>query len=226
MNIVKMSKNKQVTEKEYKSRIDAVIDYILKNLNNDISLQALSNVANYSPYHLQKIFKQVIGKTPKQYIIKLKIETSLHLIIIHPHKSIIEIATECGFSSPSVFSRAFKNYFGVSPEKISTLTTKEKVEILKKINHLPTFKVGKNYESTNDIELIVRITKIETVKGVYLNTPFNDSIQIQQSFKDLMQLVKTHDIFNADSKYFGILSPHQGNIYKGTSKNLFFGAIV
>src|SRR3972149_1241739 len=116
MNIVKMSKNKQVTEKEYKSRIDAVIDYILKNLNNDISLQALSNVANYSPYHLQKIFKQVIGKTPKQYIIKLKIETSLHLIIIHPHKSIIEIATECGFSSPSVFSRAFKNYFGVSPE--------------------------------------------------------------------------------------------------------------
>src|SRR3989339_775729 len=176
-----MSINKKITEKEYKSRIDIVVDYILKNLNKDISLQALSGVANYSPYHLQKVFKQVIGITPKQYIIKLKIETSLHLIVIHSHKTIIELSAICGFSSPSVFSRAFKNYFGISPEKIGVLTKRD---------------------------------KIETLKGLYLNTSMNNSIQIQQSFKDLIQLLKTHDIFNVDSKCLGILSPHQGNIYK------------
>jgi len=163
---------------------------------------------------LQKVFKQVIGITPKQYIIKLKIETSLHLIVIHSHKTIIELSAICGFSSPSVFSRAFKNYFGISPEKIGVLTKREKIEILKKINHLPKLKTGKNYESTNEIEFNVRITKMETLKGLYLNTSMNNSIQIQQSFKDLIQLLKTHDIFNVDSKCLGILSPHQGNIYK------------
>lgn len=196
------------TEKEYKIRTDAVIDHIVKNLNNNITLDSLSKVANYSPFHLQKVFKQVIGDTPKQYIVKLRLQNALHLIVIHPQKSIFEIAMDCGFSSTAVFSRAIKNYFGISPDKIRSLTPNEGSKILKMAvpNSLPT------WDKKNKMN--VRVTKTETIKGVYLIVASNDQSQIQQSFTDIVQLAKAHDIYSKDSKLFGILSPHQHNLYK------------
>ena len=43
---------------DYKRRIDQVIDYIFGHPDTQISLQTLAGVANYSPFHLQKIFNQ------------------------------------------------------------------------------------------------------------------------------------------------------------------------
>lgn len=205
--------NEKITEKEHKQRLDSVIDYILKNLNNNISLQSLASVANYSPFHLQKIFKQYIGESPKQYIIKLRLETAFHIMIIHPHKSINEIALDCGFSSPAVFSRAIKNYFGHSPEQLRNLTPKERLKALSKSTpHTPPF--GENKEPNLKSKLEVRVVKIKSIFGVYLLAPFDDGKQIQQSFRNLYQKLKAKDIISNEPTFYGILSPHQGNIYK------------
>lgn len=196
------------TEKEYKLRINSVIDYIAKNINSDVSLQALSEVANYSPFHLQKVFRQIVGQTPKQYIIKLKLEAALHLTVVQPHKSIHEIGMDCGFSSPATFSRAIKNYFGISPDKIRSLTPGQKTEILNKLNLNPEIL------STENKEINVRIIKMQALRGIYAIAPFDDSIQIQRSFKCLEELAEANDILSSGSTFYGILTPHQGNIYK------------
>lgn len=200
-------------EKEYKARIDRVVDFIIKTLHNNISLQMLGRVANYSPFHLQKIFKQITGETPKQYIIKLRLETALHLLIVHQHKSISEIATDSGFSSTSIFSRAVKNYFGVSPEKIHSLSPKTQVHILKKIKLLPLLK-SKTVRNTSKNNVDIQVIKTESIKGIYLFSPFHDQQKIQQSFKDIVKLAKANDLYSVSSKPFGILNLHQGHTYK------------
>ncbi|MBA3682144.1 MAG: AraC family transcriptional regulator [Bacteroidetes bacterium] len=197
------------TEKEHKERINKVIDFMFKSINDNVSLDALSRIANYSPFHFQKIFKHITGKTPKQYIIKLRLEAALHLIFIHPHKSILEIAIDCGFSSSSVFSRAFRNFYNTSPEKIRSLNPKEKLKVLKKLNISPTSLSQKK----NAKELQVSVKKSASLKGIYILAPFHDCIKIQQTFKELIQLAKANDLYTSDSRLFGILSPHHGHTY-------------
>ncbi|TND10319.1 MAG: AraC family transcriptional regulator [Bacteroidetes bacterium] len=199
------------TQKEYKSRTDTIIDFILKNLNGDVSLRTLSHVANYSPFHLQKVFKQVTGQTPKQYVIKLRSEAAFHLILVHPHKSIHEVAMDCGFSSAAVFSRSMKKYFGISPERVRSLSPREHIAILKKLNLNPR-PAKKNREAGR--KRVVRIVKTTTISGIYLLASFNDPVKIQKTFKELVQLAHAHDMYTVDSKLYGILSPQHGHTYK------------
>src|SRR6267154_2333824 len=168
------------TINERKKRIDTIIDYILKNLHGDISLQTLAGIANYSPFHFQKMFKEVMGVSPKQYIIKLRLETALHLLVIHPQKLVMEISMECGFSSPAVFSRAMTNYFGVPPEEIRMLPPKERMHIFNRKNP---------HDLSNDIALPkqgvpgameVQLKRVEALNGIYAITPFKNYLAIQQ----------------------------------------------
>ncbi|MES2587921.1 MAG: AraC family transcriptional regulator [Bacteroidota bacterium] len=193
-----------ITEKDHKKRIERVLDFILKNLNSNISLDKLSEVANYSPFHFQKLFKEAMGETPKQYIIKLRLETALHKMIIHSDKAIQEIAMDCGFSSPAVFSRSVKNLYGMSPEEFRTLSHTNRLNFFN--NH---------QKEINSSELVeIHVKKIEARKGVYLLAPFNDSLAIKKSFQELFKQLTIHELEFNLSKVHGIISPHQGNIYK------------
>jgi len=49
------------------TRVSQVIDHIFKHPDQDLSRRALSEIAHYSTEHLPKLFKQVVGETPKQY---------------------------------------------------------------------------------------------------------------------------------------------------------------
>ena len=55
---------------------------------------------------------------------------------------------------------------------------------------------------------------MDTIRGFYLIAPFDDPGKISETFKELVKLAATHDLLFNDSKICGILSPHQGNIYK------------
>jgi AraC family transcriptional regulator len=203
------------TDTEHKRRIDHVIDYIFGHLDAQISLQTLAGVANYSPFHLQKLFKHIIGDSPKQYIIKLRLETAFHLLIIHPQKSIQEIAIDSGFSSPSVFSRAIKGYFNYSPEQIRNLDHREKMKLL----HTATPKSVPDQAHGSDSSLhtgkvLIHTIKKESIKGMYLVAPFDNATEIQRAFTTLSRIARSHDLPAAGSTLYGILCPHQRNVYK------------
>ncbi|MCE3260425.1 MAG: helix-turn-helix protein [Bacteroidetes bacterium] len=207
------------TATEHKERIDTVVDHILKNISTDITLEKLALIANYSPFHLQKVFKKVIGQTPKQYIIKLRLESAVHLLVIQQQKSVWEIGMDCGFSSAAVFSRAFKNYFGLSPDKIRSLSEKEKKAILKKLNLKPVMKTP----ATNSLR--VKVEKSEAAFGVYLLVPFNDPVQISKAFRELYSFAQAHGLDHSESSFKGIISPKHGHTYmaflRTTGENAF-----
>jgi AraC-like DNA-binding protein len=74
----------------------------------------MARAIGISHFHFDRAFKQTTGKTPRDYIAQRKIDRSLDLLRTTNH-SLTEIALECGFSSSSHFSVAFKRAFGVGP---------------------------------------------------------------------------------------------------------------
>lgn len=205
-----MNQDEQIS-KEHKRSINKVINYVLKNISGDLSLENLAEVANYSPFHFQKLFKQVQGDSPKQYVMKLRLETAVHSLLIHQHKSIAEIAGDCGFSSPSAFSRAFRSHFELSAEEVRLLPKKQLHLLHKKMQ----FKFEHDMLSEKAVnEIQVQIKKINAFQGIHLMVPFGDVKKIEQSFKDTYRIAETNELEINESSFCGILNPHQGLIYK------------
>lgn len=212
-----MSATSAQAERQHK--IHQVIDYIFTHLNQEITIQTLSKVAHYSPFHLQKLFKQFVGESPKQYALKLRLETAFHLLIIHPHKSIQEIALDGGFSSPAVFSRAMKNNFGYSPEQLRQLPHRAQMKILH--GNTPASQVARPKQDPAVTQVgivpsaghpIIHVIRKEPVNGIYQLAPFNQAEKVQQAFQALLRFAVAH---NLCTKYvYGILAPHQRNSYK------------
>lgn len=102
---------------EYKSRINKTLDYIEKNLDQQFTLEELAGTANFSKFHFTRIFHSLVGETPFQFIIRVRLEKTATLLLTDKKNSIQNICFKTGFSDVSVFSRYFKKYFLVSPSQ-------------------------------------------------------------------------------------------------------------
>ena len=99
---------------EYIRRINMVCDYIDTHLGEELTLSALSHVAGFSPYHFHRIFTAMTGETLFCFIWRLRLERAASALC-SSDKPITQIAHSLCFSSSAVFSRKFKEHFGVSP---------------------------------------------------------------------------------------------------------------
>ncbi len=92
------------------------LTYVQGNLDGDISLRSLAIAANCSPPYFNRRFAMMMGETPKQYTLRLRLERgALRLILLD--ESILNIAIDCGFSNHETFSRAFRRQFHVTPKE-------------------------------------------------------------------------------------------------------------
>lgn len=109
-----MSTDNLYLENEYKSRINKTLDYIDLNIANQFTLDELAEIATFSKFHFHRIFQALVGETPFQFILRVRLEKAATLIRSHKKESISEIAYSCGFTDISIFSRNFKKYFNVT----------------------------------------------------------------------------------------------------------------
>lgn len=96
--------------------INEFTKYVETNLSTTIKLNDLCNHLNISESKLHKLLKEKINISPKQYIIKVKMEYGI-LLLNDKTLQIKEIAFILGYSSQFHFSSQFKNYFGFSPSE-------------------------------------------------------------------------------------------------------------
>lgn len=80
-------------------------------IDNRLDLISLAAVANYSPTHLIRIYRDVFGETPSEYAVRLRNKRALDMVCT-TELSVCEIAESLGFESESAFCRAFKHAFG------------------------------------------------------------------------------------------------------------------
>ncbi len=85
----------------------------LDSFNFDMT--KLSQTLGYTREHITRAFSSAYNVTPRQYFNTHRMNIALSELI--DGKKVIEVAEEVGFSSQYAFSKAFKKYFGLSPEK-------------------------------------------------------------------------------------------------------------
>lgn len=100
---------------EHKKRIIKTIKYIDNNLDGDLSLEKIAEIAMYSSFHFHRIFKLITGETLQNYITRKKIEKSAFYLAVKKEIELKDIYLDLGFSSSSVFSKTFKKYYRISP---------------------------------------------------------------------------------------------------------------
>ena len=95
-------------------KIDEVMDYINFHLGNHLTLQELAKIACVSPAYFSSIFKRYNGVTLFEYITQKRVDYAIQLIKTS-NKSLMEIATLCGFNSSTSFNKAFSRITGLAP---------------------------------------------------------------------------------------------------------------
>jgi AraC family transcriptional regulator len=96
----------------------AVEEYILANLDKNVSLADLADVAHLSEFHFARLFKQTTGLPPHQFVIYQRVERAKRLIAAG-RLSLAQIAIDVGFSDQSQLNRHFKRLVGVTPRRFA-----------------------------------------------------------------------------------------------------------
>lgn len=89
-------------------------DHIEEHLGQPITLLELSRVAGYSPWHAERMFRELTGKTPFEYIRLLRLSRAA-LRLRDSRDSVLDVALDFVFDSHEGFTRAFSREFGVPP---------------------------------------------------------------------------------------------------------------
>ncbi len=97
-------------------RISQIIDEIQSNLKNQITVEAMALQADLSRDHFTKLFKNIIGKTPIQYVRDKRLEKSCELLKT-TNKRVKTIMCEVGIRDQTHFVRDFKAKYGLTPNE-------------------------------------------------------------------------------------------------------------
>jgi AraC family transcriptional regulator len=100
----------------YRERVGLALDFIDREIAHEMRLEDVAKAACFSPYHFHRIFTAMVGETPDDYIRRIRLEKAARMLWSRNSLSVTDIALLCGFSSPSVFSRNFRNRFNMSPQ--------------------------------------------------------------------------------------------------------------
>jgi AraC-like DNA-binding protein len=91
-----------------------LIRYIEGHFTSEITLFMLSERSGFTPSYIIKLFKEMTGCTPLQYVHNLRMKASISYLQT-TEMPIKEIAEATGFLSLHYYSRLFKQTYGVSP---------------------------------------------------------------------------------------------------------------
>ncbi|MEH6578972.1 MAG: GyrI-like domain-containing protein [Amphritea sp.] len=90
------------------------IDFVERHLYDKISVHEIAAASHYSTYHFSRIFKALVGDTPKEYLRKRRLTVAAKRLLTG-EVAILELAMDCQFDSQEAFTRAFKAMFNVTP---------------------------------------------------------------------------------------------------------------
>jgi len=92
------------------------IAFIEENIYEPITIHEIAMEAQYSTYHFCRIFRSLVGDSPKEYLRKRRLTIAAERIV-KEDTSILDIALDFQFGSHAAFTRSFKQVFKVSPKQ-------------------------------------------------------------------------------------------------------------
>jgi AraC family transcriptional regulator len=98
-------------------RVARVVEYIDAHLEKDIKLTDLVDVAGGSVYHFCRAFRNTVGETPYQLVIRRRLERA-KLLLESTELSVADVASACGFRNAQHFGRAFSRLWSTTPARV------------------------------------------------------------------------------------------------------------
>jgi len=107
--------NMQTINHHY-TRLLRARNYIADNLDEQLSIKDIAQIACLSLYHFHRQFSDTFGITPARYIRTKRIEKAKILLAQH-QKSVSETAFQVGYADVYTFSKIFKREVGLPPSE-------------------------------------------------------------------------------------------------------------
>ena len=101
--------------RERENAVQRMKDYIEEHITEPITLRMLANSASYSPWHAGRVFKELTGQTPFEYVREVRLSQAAAQLRDTDAK-IIDVAFDFVFGSHEGFTRAFSKQFGITPQ--------------------------------------------------------------------------------------------------------------
>lgn len=99
---------------QYEARMRRVLEYIYDNVDGDLSLDALCDVAAMSRFHWHRVFHGMTGETCAQAVRRMRLHRAA-CWLVQTDRSIADIAQATGLGSQQAFTRLFKDAYGTTP---------------------------------------------------------------------------------------------------------------
>jgi AraC family transcriptional regulator len=93
-------------------------DCIEQHITEPVTLHMLAEAAGYSPWHAARVFKELTGKNPFDYLRERRLTRAAETLRDEDVK-VVDVAFDFVFESHEGFTRAFSRYFGISPRRFS-----------------------------------------------------------------------------------------------------------
>ena len=96
-------------------QIQQTVEYIEEHLDEDLKIENLAKMAALSPFYYQRLFSRLVKKPVSEYV-KLRRMAMATEMLHENNRRILDIALDLGFSSHELFTRTFKDTFGMTPD--------------------------------------------------------------------------------------------------------------
>jgi AraC family transcriptional regulator len=116
-----------VSEKHKRAWLPAIEksrEWVQENFAEEITMEQLARVSHMSPFHFNRVFKQITRVSPYQYLLNFRMHHASHLLKT-TNEPVSDIGWSVGFNSPDHFSYAFKSVNGFSPQHFRKINKQE-----------------------------------------------------------------------------------------------------
>jgi AraC family transcriptional regulator len=114
--LARLPSAKAATREELFRRVEIAREFLHARSTGSASLEEAAREAALSPYHFHRAFRQVHRQTPHAYLTALRL-TRAHDLLKRGN-SVLDTCLDCGFQSPTSFSRMFRKHFGKLPSEV------------------------------------------------------------------------------------------------------------
>jgi AraC family transcriptional regulator len=99
-------------------RIRQAMAFVDANFSSKLTRDQIARAAGLSPFHFSRLFHQIVGLAPHQYLLRCRLQHAEKLLLVcGEDRTVADIAGESGFADQAHFARHFRRVYGVSPQQ-------------------------------------------------------------------------------------------------------------